>query len=102
MINKADKDPISDLALKTRKFVALRDEIIREIGHYCAELSHELFIEYTTDLVPQLLELEWTDELYQDYNFEMTESEFDLCDNETMILRPILDDIIVDNVYNTD
>ena len=67
MINKADKDPISDLALKTRKFVALRDEIIREIGHYCAELSHELFIEYTTDLVPQLLELEWTDELYQDF-----------------------------------
>jgi curved DNA-binding protein CbpA len=40
-----------------------------------------------------------TEEYYQDYNFEMTESEFDLCDNETMILRPVLDDVIVDNVY---
>ena len=40
-----------------------------------------------------------TDEMFHDYEFEITESELDASANETMILRPILDDIIIDNVY---
>lgn len=39
------------------------------------------------------------DDIFTDYNFEMTESELDASFNETMILRPNLDDVIIDNVY---
>ena len=39
------------------------------------------------------------DNSFADYNLEITESEIDSSNNEIMILRPLLDDVIIDNVY---
>lgn len=47
----------------------------------------------------QTTPIQTTDELYKDYNIEFTDAELDASSNETMILRPSLDDIIIDNVY---
>jgi hypothetical protein len=38
-------------------------------------------------------------ESFEDYHLELTETELDASCNETMILRPLLDDVIMDNVY---
>lgn len=47
--------------------IQLRDDVISQIGQYCSDLSHQLFIEFTTEIVPKILDLEWTDDLYQDF-----------------------------------
>lgn len=44
--------------------VALRDGVIDEIGSYCAELSQTLWIDYSSILVPSLLNMEWNDDLH--------------------------------------
>lgn len=39
------------------------------------------------------------DNSFAEYNLELTDSEVDSSNNEIMILRPLLDDIVIDNVY---
>lgn len=47
--------------------IALRDDVLSSVNNYCAELSEELWQFYSTQMLPEVLSMEWTPELQQEY-----------------------------------
>ena len=47
--------------------IALRDDVLNEVAHYCSNLSQQLFIEYSTSIIPAVLSMEWNNDLYLEF-----------------------------------